>query len=144
MTLNTNKMYHRDNWDTDKLDIHSNKYAGHDTGSSEKDKDYHKNIEYGAKDEDKIKDGYNSHKNEDDDKKKKDDENKKNIVDTVEQDKKYEKKKEEDNEFKSISQNLQQEHHEGKKQTKKKKEHKSIEEAIGKAIKDEKDVVFMD
>ena len=88
-----------------------------------------------------LKDGY---KNEDDDKKKKDDENKKNIVDTVEQDKKYEKKKEEDNEFKSISQNLQQEHHEGKKQTKKKKEHKSIEEAIGKAIKDEKDVVFMD
>ena len=31
-----------------------------------------------------------------------------------------------------------------KNRARKKKEHKSIEEAIGKAIKDEKDVVFMD
>jgi len=157
-------MYKRqNNWDEDKLDIHSSGYAGHSSGgggagyaghsSKDSQQDYHKNEMYNSTkpDEDKISGSYGSNELKEDDKKKEDEEKEKTIVDTVEQEEKYQKKgPKEEEEFKSIAKDFQQGNIEDEKiknqnnKNLKKKQNKSIEEAIEEAIKEEKEIVHVD
>ena len=153
-------MYKRHSiWDEDKWDIHSDKgssgsgYAGQDSDSSKQD--YHSNEAYGANkpDEDKANNDYRAAEKEEEDKDKKNEEKEETIVDAVNQEDKYQKKEDEEDEFKTVAKDIHQENIEnqniddkkgaGNKETKK-KQSKSIEEAIKKAIKEEKDIVHAD
>ena len=152
-------MYKRHSiWDEDKWDIHSDKstYAGQGSGSKDSTQEYHKDEAYssskkmyGSSDnpEDKLKDDYRSaHQEEEDKEKEKEDEDQeKTIVDTVEEEEKKNQEEEQKDELKSVTQEIKQEHFEDKKDDKtKRKQHKSIEEAINKAVKEEKETVFID
>ena len=117
------------------------KYA--DTPDRDENKpEYHNQEDYASK-EGKQSDVYNTGKAEEEKKK----EEVKGIEkDVTKEGKKYEKKEasEEDIKRKAAS----DVHEEGKKEIgeekKKKKEHKSIEDAINKAMKEEKEVIYMD
>ena len=141
-------MYKRHNvWDEDKWDIHNtggSGYAGNKPGSSDAQQ-YHKGDLYSSanKDENKIKDTYRSLDQKDEEK---DSESKeKSIVDTVEEEEKKQHNEEKPEDFNLIRKEIKPENFEaGEDKETKKKEHKSIEEAIDKAIKEEKDTVFKD
>ena len=147
-------MYKRHSiWDEDKWDIHhksETKYAGSGSGYAGHGKhestDYHKNeAAYGSKTGENLKDDYRSNKAEDDKDKDKEKE-KDTITEKIEEEeKKKEQRKEEDDDFfhtmkKSVNMPMPQieEKTEGKKQ------HSSIEDAITKAIKEEKKTIFID
>jgi hypothetical protein len=145
-----------DTWDTEKLDVHSSGYAGSGQKPGDSMDSYHKNEGYSTKDnlygssdksEDKMKDSYNSNQQEDDNKDKDKEEQEKNIVDTVEEEEKKQHEEEQD-ESQIVTKNIQQEDfsnpNQDKKEKKPRKQHKSIEEAIDKAVKEEKETVFMD
>lgn len=147
-------MYKRHNvWDEDKWDIHKPEskyaggsgsgYAGH--GHKDKSSEYHKNEAYGANAADKLKDDYRSaNKEEDKDKEKEKD----TIADRIEEEeKKKENQHQEEDEgfFKIAKSEFRPEHMQQEENKKKnKKHHSSIEEAIGKAIKEEKKTIFID
>ena len=155
-------MYKRhSNWDEDKWDIHSDKssYAGHKPGGPSP-QDYHKSEAYSSsqklygssdKPEDKLKDDYRSaHKEEDKEteKEKEQEDQEKTITDTVEKEEKKQKEEEQIDEFKSVAQEIKKERFEDIEDRKdnktKRKQHNSIEEAINKAVKEEKETVFID
>lgn len=152
-------MYKRhDTWDTEKLDVHSgsSSYAGQGSDKTKDQMDYHKNEQYssskkmyGSSDsaEDKMKDSYRTEQREDKNKEKEKEEQEKTIVDTVEEEEKKQHKEEQD-EFQTVTKSIQQQdfaiHDKNKKEKKPRKHHKSIEEAIDKAVKEKKETVFMD
>ena len=137
----------KDMFEEDKWNIHSSGYSTEKYGSEKSDmgEDY-KHEQYGAnKEKDDYKEAEDYRKSDEkEEKKKEEEENEPSIEDTV---KKEEKKEEEEQDvFKiaaqEIGQGMQQEE---EKDTKpKKKEHKSIEEAVNKAIKQEKETVIVD
>lgn len=146
-------MYKRHSiWDEDKWDIHKSEhkyaggsgsgYAGHGKHEST---DYHKNeAAYGSKTGD-IKDDYRSNKAEDDKDKDKDKE-KDTIADRIEEEeKKKEQHKEEDDDFfHTMKKNTNIPPPQPEEKTEGKKQHSSIEDAITKAIKEEKKTIFID
>ncbi|MAE42488.1 hypothetical protein CMO93_01845 [Candidatus Woesearchaeota archaeon] len=147
------------NWDEDKWDIHSNKgsYAGHGSDKTKDQVDYHKNEQYSSSnkmygssdgDGDKIKDSYRSEQQEEENKEKENEEQEKNIDDAVEQEEQMKKQPEDEEEttFKTLTNEFQHvlDSQEKNKKTQKKKQHKSIEEAIDKAVKEEKETIFVD
>ncbi|MBI2208920.1 hypothetical protein HYU50_05495 [Candidatus Woesearchaeota archaeon] len=143
-------MYKRHNiWDEDKWDIHgSGSYAGHGDGKSKEPEHYHKSAMYGSSknDADKLKDDYRPANNAEEDKDK--EKEKDSIADRIaEEEKKEEKQQQEEEEgfFKSIKSEFRPEHMQQEENKKKnKKHHSSIEEAINKAIKEEKKTIFID
>jgi len=148
------------NWDEDKWNIHSNKgsYAGQGSDKSQDQIDYHKNDSYsssnagyGSSDnpEDKFKDDYKSSQKEEEEEKEKekeDEEKEKNIVDTVEEEQKNKQQEdEEETEFEALTREIKPPPgFDAKNKPVKKKKNKSIEEAINKAMKEEKETVFVD
>ena len=142
-------MYKKHNiWDEDKWDIHnssSSGYAGNKPGGSSDAQEYHKKDSYNSavKEENKIKDTYRALEQKEEEKDKETRE--KSIVDTIEEEEKKQKKEEKDEDFNLIKKEVRLETPEIKDDKEfKKKEHKTIEEAIDKAIKEEKDTVFVD
>src|SRR3989344_6818643 len=143
-------MYRRHNvWDEDKWDIHSSgSYAGHGAGKSKESEHYHKSAMYGSSEAaaDKLKDDYRSANNAEEDKDK--EKEKGTIADRIGEEEKKEVKQHQEEEegfFKSIKNKFRPEdmHHEENRK-KNKKHHSSIEEAISKAIKEEKKIIFID
>jgi hypothetical protein len=139
-------MYKRANiWDEDKLDVRGNygSSGSKDIGytHSSDSKQYHKSDLYDTskKDENKLKDGYRSNEQQEENKDKEKENKEKTIVDNVEQAEKY-KKNEEKDDFQP--QNFEVDDNDNK--NSKKKQHKSIEEAIKDAIKEEKEIMHVD
>jgi len=136
-------MYHAKIWDEDKLDIHSQSYGSAKYGSifSESKKDdvkYHEQ-KYGSGDGNPSSDYMRKHEEE-----KKDDEKEKGFLEELEDDKKKEDNaSEEDIQLKAARQIFAESRQELKRDTRK-KELSTIDEAIRKAIEQEKSVIIMD
>ena len=146
-------MYKRHNvWDEDKWDIHhksDTKYAGGSAGYAghahgDNPSEYHKGENYNSGNPgEKLKDDYRSAHKKDDDKDK--EKEKDTITDRLEEEEKKEKRKHEDDDaFQSIKKDFNPAMHLPEEAKKDEKHHKTIEEAISKAIKEEKKVIFMD
>ncbi|MBS3132021.1 hypothetical protein J4212_06310 [Candidatus Woesearchaeota archaeon] len=142
-------MYKPNIWDEDKWNIHSSGYGKHDSPSDKAG--YHEGGHYShEKDKDKYgaNDLYSKNEKKDEDEKKKEDDEE-TIDDAVkEEDKKKEEEKkqqEEEDVFKLASKQLTPAMQlEGSKPEKKARKNKSIEEAISKAVKQEKETVILD
>ena len=131
--------------DEEKWDIHKSSYKGGGYKSDdkkEKEQVYKNEQQYGAdkKEEEGIKSDY-VRKEEGKEEEKKD-----KLTETVEQEEKYKNNKEEDGEHLQIkaAEEISQEVAEQPKKTEKRKNIKTIEDAITKAVKEEKEVVVLD
>ncbi len=130
-------MYKAKLWDEDKWDIHSSSYS-HSGGSAfSDDKKYHEQ-KYGSKEKNSGSDYMRKEDRAEDENKEKD-----AIAEELEEKKDQSDLKEEDIPFKAAKQIFNENQQEPKKLDNK-KNLKTIEEAIKKAIEDEKKVVVMD
>jgi len=144
-------------WDEDKWDIHSSGYHNKDSsGESGSGPGYKSEQEYGAnKDEayNSASDDYRKNEDENDDEEKEDEDEEPSIEDSLEnEEEEKEKEKEKEKEMKDedvikmAAKQISEENQQEPKQINapKKKERKSIDEAITKAIKEEKDTIIID
>lgn len=135
-------MYHAKIWDEDKLDIRSSysssKYGSIISKDKKEDKAYHEQ-KYGQK-ESSLSLDY-ARKEEEKEKEEKKEDIFSNLAD---EEKKEEKLKDEEIPFKAAKQIFSERKQEEPKKVEKKSETKTIEDAIQKAIKSEKDVIIMD
>ena len=131
-------MYKAKLWDEDKWDIHSKGYnsSKYDAGTGKDEKKYHDQT-YGSKDGNLSSDYMKK-----DDSKEKEDKKKEELFDAAEE-KKKEEIKEEDIPFRAARQVFNEMQKEMKKPAHK-KDVNSIEDAIKKAIEEEKKVIVMD
>ena len=130
-------MYKMKLWDEDKWNIHSSGYHSSKSGGSD-DKKYHEK-KYGSKEKEDSSDYMRREEG-----KEKDEEKRETIFENLEEAKpEKEEMKEDEIPFKAAKQIFNESRLEAKKADKKKDIH-SIEEAIKKAIEDEKKVVVMD
>ncbi|MAG91870.1 hypothetical protein CMO83_04285 [Candidatus Woesearchaeota archaeon] len=132
-------MYKAKLWDEDKLNFNSDTYKSSKYGSifsqdKKEDKKYN-DPKYGS-DEKDVSSDYMKKKDVEEEEKKKDS--------MFEEEKKEEKIKEEDIPFKAAKQVFDEQQLEMKKSTTRRKNKSSIDEAIKKAIEDEKKVIIMD
>lgn len=134
-------MYKAKLWDEDKWDIHSSSYSfsKHEGGISDDKKDvkYHEQ-KYGAEDKNPSSDYMKKEEAGD-----KDENKEKDVFDFEEEKKENNKIDEEEIPFKAAKQIFDEKKHEANK-PEQKKEIKTIEEAIKKAIEEEKKVMIMD
>ena len=126
---------YKSNWDTEKLS-HSYKASKYQHEHKEGEKEKYHDAKYGA--DEPGKSDYMRL----DQQKKKEDEKKDDFFNQLEDDKKKEQK-EEDIQFKAAKQ-IFNEHKDEPAKAQKKKEVNSIEEAIKKAVEDEKKVIILD
>ncbi|HLC60852.1 MAG TPA: hypothetical protein VJJ52_05485 [Candidatus Nanoarchaeia archaeon] len=131
-------MYKGKLWDEDKWNIHSEGYnsSKYNTGAGKDEKKYHEQT-YGSKEKDLSSDYIKK-----EDSKEKDDKKKEELFDAVEE-KKKEEIKDEDIPFRAARQVFNEMQKEMKKPAQK-KDVNSIEDAIKKAIEEEKKVIVMD
>jgi len=131
-------MYKAKLWDEDKWDIHSKGYnsSKYNAGAGKDDKKYHEQA-YGSKEKDPSSDYMRK-----EDSKEKEDKKKEELFDAAEE-KKKEEIKEEDIPFRAARQVFNEMQKEMKKPAQK-KDVNSIEDAIKKAIEEEKKVIVMD
>ena len=135
-------MYHAKLWDEDKWNIHSSSYNSSKYGniiSSDKkeDKKYHEQ-KYGQADKDVSSDYMKKDEAREKDEKKKD-----NLFEELEEKKEKEELKEDEIQLKAAKQVFSEQQREIKK-TARKKDISTIEDAIKKAIEEEKKVIVMD
>src|SRR3989338_3910341 len=131
----------KDMLDEDKWNIHSSGYRQEKYGSGKgESSEKYKHEHYGAK---KEKEDYSA---ADDYRKKKEEEDKgPSIEDTVKEDKQKKDAEEEHEVFKIAAKQVAQEFQkEGEKVKTKRKDNKSIEDAINKAVKEEKETIIVD
>lgn len=142
-------MYKRSIWNEEDWDIHRSGYSHKSHGSTSESISKYKNEHYhGKKDKEGI---YNPNedykKSEEEEKKNKEEDVKETIANKVEQEEKYRKNEEDEgNVFTLAAKELSQDHlNAGQKSIPSKKKHlKTIEDAINKAVKEEKEVIIMD
>ena len=135
-------MYQAKLWDEDKWNIHSGSYAGSKYGSAahgekKDDKNYHEQ-KYGSEEKNLSSDYLKK-----DEQKQKDEKKEDGLFDSPEEEKKQEDLKEEEIPFKAAGQLFSENIKEAKKADKKKNVN-SIEDAIKKAIEEEKKIIIMD
>ena len=135
-------MYHAKIWDEDKWNIHSKSYGSSKYGNifkdgkKEEDKAYHEQ-KYGQKDSGSSSDYMRKEEQKEKDDKKDD------FLDAVDEDKKEKNElKEEDIPFKAAKQVFSE--NKGRPKEEKKKDLSTIDDAIKKAIEQEKKVIVMD
>lgn len=136
-------MYKIKLWDEDKWNIHSStynssKYANTGLDDKKDDKKYHEQ-KYGLKE----KEAGSDYMKKQDEKEKEDKEKNPSIFDDIEEEKKEQKIEDEEITFKAAKQVFDEKKYETKK-TEIKKDIKTIEDAIKKAIEEEKNVIVMD
>ena len=133
-------MYHSKTWDEDKWNIHSHSYNSSKYGSGsplDKDEKKYHEPKYGSKDGDVSSDYMKKEDSKEKDEKKKDE-----MFEDAEEKKENAELKEEDIQFKAAKQVFAESKNEQKKIAK--KDINGIEEAIKKAIEDEKKIILMD
>jgi len=134
-------MYHAKIWDEDKWNIHSSsynssKYVNTDSPDSKDDKKYHEQ-KYGLKEKNLSSDYMRKEEG------KEKEENKPDVFDNLEEEKKEKEIKDEELPFAAAKQVFSESQHEAQK-PKQKKDISTIEDAIKKAIEEEKKVIVMD
>ncbi|MBI2657722.1 hypothetical protein HYX08_03430 [Candidatus Woesearchaeota archaeon] len=129
-------MYKAKLWDEDKWDIHSKGYSSTSAEGRKEDKKYHEQ-KYGSKDQDSSSDYMRKEESKEDEKEKKP-----GFLDELGEEKKEQKIEDEEIPFRAANQLFSEKRHEAKPE--KRKDINSIEEAIKKAVEEEKKVIIMD